>query len=126
MNAVQLPPAACDTFPKLLEHHSKTRPSRPAIREKDFGIWQTYSWDQVAAQVRDLAAGLFSLGVRRGDKVAIVGDNRPRLYWTMTAAQAMGAVPVPLYQEAVAEEMADGLGVGRGSCRERGGRDVVI
>ncbi|HEY9548305.1 MAG TPA: AMP-binding protein, partial [Kiloniellaceae bacterium] len=106
MNAVQLPPAACDTFPKLLEHHSKTRPSRPAIREKDFGIWQTYSWDQVAAQVRDLAAGLFSLGVRRGDKVAIVGDNRPRLYWTMTAAQALGAVPVPLYQDAVAEEMA--------------------
>src|SRR3546814_413214 len=106
MSAVQLPPAACDTLPKLLEHHRKTRPSRPAIREKDFGIWQTYSWDQVAAQVRDLAAGLFSLGVRRGDKVAIVGDNRPRLYWTMTAAQVLGAVPVPLYQDAVAEEMA--------------------
>ncbi|HMA16222.1 MAG TPA: AMP-binding protein, partial [Kiloniellaceae bacterium] len=106
MTALQLPPPACDTFPKLLEHHRQVRPARPAIREKDFGIWQTYSWSRVAAEVRDLAAGLLSLGVQRGDKVAIVGDNRPRLYWTMTAVQAIGAIPVPLYQDAVAEEMA--------------------
>src|SRR3546814_16422415 len=112
MSAVQLPPAACDTFPKLLEHHRKTRPSRPAIREKDFGIWQTYTWDQVAAQVRDLAAGLFSLGVRRGDQVAIVGDNRPRPSLTMTAAQVLGAVPVPISQVSVARDSAE---------RKRGG-----
>jgi long-chain acyl-CoA synthetase len=105
MSAVELPPAACDTFPKLLEHHRKVRPGRPAFREKDFGIWQTHNWGRVAEEVRALAAGLFSLGVKRGDKVAIVGDNRPRLYWTMTAVQALGAVPVPLYQDAVAEEM---------------------
>ncbi|MGF1592542.1 MAG: AMP-binding protein [Kiloniellaceae bacterium] len=106
MNAVELPPADCDTFPKLLEHHRRVRPGRAAIREKDFGIWLTHNWGIVAEQVRDLAAGLFSLGVQRGDKVAIVGDNRPRLYWTMTAVQAIGAVPVPLYQDSVAEEMA--------------------
>ena len=106
MSSVELPPADCDTFPKLLEHHRKVRPGRPAMREKDFGIWQTHNWSQVAEEVRALAAGLFSLGVQPGDKVAIVGDNRPRLYWTMTAVQAIGAVPVPLYQDSVAEEMA--------------------
>ncbi|WP_420345711.1 AMP-binding protein [Pelagibius sp.] len=106
MRKADLPPAELDTFPKLLEHHAAKRPGRPAIREKDFGIWQTHTWGQVADEVRSLAAGLVSLGVQRGDKVAIVGDNRPRLYWTMTAAQAIGAVPVPLYQDSVAEEMA--------------------
>jgi len=106
MTDLALPQAACDSFPKLLEHHRRVRPDRPAIREKDFGIWQTYSWSRVAAEVRDLAAGLLSLGVRRGNKVAIVGDNRPRLYWTMTAVQALGGIPVPLYQDAVADEMA--------------------
>jgi len=106
MSASELPPAGVDTFPKLLEHQRALRPGKPAIREKEFGIWQTHNWGHVAEEVRDLAAGLFSLGVKRGDKVAIVGDNRPRLYWTMTAAQAIGAVPVPLYQDSVAEEMA--------------------
>src|SRR3546814_15666694 len=90
MSDFKLPPAACDTFPKLLEHHRQARPDRPAIREKDFGVWQTYSWSQVAAEVRDLAAGLLSLGVRRGDKVAIVGDNRPRLYWTRSEERRVG------------------------------------
>ncbi len=104
-NTEGLPPADIDTFPKLLEYQCRTRPDRPAIREKDFGIWQTYTWGRVAEEIRALAAGLFSLGVQRGDKVAIVGDNRPRLYWTMTAVQAIGAVPVPLYQDSVAEEM---------------------
>ena len=106
MTEIELPPAACDTFPKLLERNRKLRPGRPAIRDQNFGIWQTHNWGQVAEEVRDLAAGLFSLGVKRGDKVAIVGDNRPRLYWTMTALQALGAIPVPLYQDSVAEEMA--------------------
>ena len=106
MSELRLPPAELDTFPKLLEFHAAERPGKPAIREKDFGIWQTHSWGQVAEEVRSLASGLLSLGVQRGDKVAIVGDNRPRLYWTMTAAQAIGAVPVPIYQDSVADEMA--------------------
>jgi len=94
-----------DTFPKLLLHHAATRPDAPAVREKDYGIWQTWSWSQAAQEVRALACGLAALGLRRGRNLAIVGDNRPRLYWAMTAAQALGSVPVPLYQDAVAEEM---------------------
>jgi long-chain acyl-CoA synthetase len=97
---------APDTFPRLLIEHAQTRGDRPAIREKDLGIWQTWSWKQVLDEVRSLAAGLHTLGLRRGDTLAIIGDNRPRLYWAMDAAQAIGAIPVPLYQDAVAEEMA--------------------
>ena len=97
--------AALDTFPKLLLHNASHRPDRPATREKDLGIWQTWTWSQVAEEVRALACGLAALGLKRGDKIAIVGDNRPRLYWTMTAAQVLGAVPVPLYQDSAAKEM---------------------
>ncbi len=97
---------ATDTFPKLLAKNARERPERPAAREKDLGIWQTWTWSQVAGEVRALACGLAALGLKRGDKIAIIGDNRPRLYWTMSAAQALGAVPVPLYQDSVAEEMA--------------------
>ncbi len=97
---------APDTFPRLLLEHARERGDRPAIREKDLGIWQTYSWKQALEQVRSLACGLHTLGLGRGETVAIVGDNRPRLYWAMDAAQALGAIPVPLYQDAVAEEMA--------------------
>ncbi len=95
-----------DTFPKLLQHHVQRRPKRDAMREKDLGIWQSWTWADVAVEVRSLACGLASLGLKRGDKLAIIGDNRPRLYWGMTAAQALGAVPVPLYQDSVADEMA--------------------
>ena len=99
-------PERLDTFPKLCADQAVKNGSRPAIREKDFGIWQTWTWAQVAAEVRALACGLAALGLKRGDKIAIVGDNRPRLYWTMTAAQAIGAIPVPLYQDSAAKEMA--------------------
>ena len=92
-----------DTFPRLLLHQAKARPDRPAFREKDFGIWQTWTWAQAADEVRALACGLASLGFGRGDNLAIIGDNRPRLYWSMCAAQALGGVAVPMYQDAVAE-----------------------
>src|SRR6185312_6467051 len=82
--------AALDTFPKLLLHHAARRGGRPANREKDYGIWQSWSWAEVEREVAALACGLASLGFRRGDKLAIIGDNRPRLYWAMTAAQALG------------------------------------
>ncbi|MCP4878895.1 MAG: long-chain fatty acid--CoA ligase [Gammaproteobacteria bacterium] len=95
-----------DTFPKLLHNHVKLRPDQDAIREKDLGIWQSWSWAEAAIEIRALACGLASLGLKRGEKMAIIGDNRPRLYWGMTAAQALGAIPVPLYQDAVADEMA--------------------
>ena len=98
--------SAPDTFPRLLIEHAHQRGDRPSIREKDLGIWQTYSWRQALEEVRSLACGLRILGLGRGDAVAIIGDNRPRLYWAMDAAQALGAIPVPLYQDAVADEMA--------------------
>ncbi len=95
-----------DTFPKLLLHHAKVRPQRPAIREKYLGIWQTWTWQDFADEVRALACGLAAQGFRRGAHFALVGDNRPRLYAAMCAAQCLGGVPVALYQDAVAAEMA--------------------
>ena len=93
------------TFPRLLFHHARVRPNAPAMREKYLGIWQTWTWSDVAERVRALACGLASLGFKRGDNLAIVGDNRPHLYMMMSAAQCLGGVPVPLYQDAVAAEM---------------------
>jgi long-chain acyl-CoA synthetase len=100
-NAVALP----DTFPAWVLHHARVRGDRPALREKDLGIWQTITWQQLAASARQLAHGLAQLGVAKGQHVAIVGENRPRLYLAMMAAQMLGAIPVPLYQDAVAQEM---------------------
>ena len=98
-------PSGLDVFPRLLLHHAQVRGDRPATREKDLGIWQTWTWAQVADEVRALACGLAALGFKRGMNLAIIGDNRPRLYWAMAATQSLGGVPVPLYQDAVAEEM---------------------
>src|SRR5688572_911055 len=95
-----------DTFPKLLIRNAETRGGRPAMRQKDLGIWQTFSWSRVLDEVRAFAIGLSALGIARGDKIAIIGQNRPRLYWAIAAAQSLGAVPVPLYADSVAEEMA--------------------
>jgi long-chain acyl-CoA synthetase len=94
-----------DTFPKRLLERAHQHPDKIAIREKAFGIWQEWSWRQMLGEVRALACGLTALGMQRGDKVAIVGDNRPQLYWTMVAVQCIGGVPVPLYQDAVADEI---------------------
>src|SRR6185436_12008945 len=99
-----MPVGTLDTFPKLLMHHAATRGARPAIREKDLGIWQTWTWQRFADEVRSLAAGLHAEGLRRGSHVALVSDNRPRLYAPMCAIQCLGAVPVPLYQDAFAED----------------------
>jgi long-chain acyl-CoA synthetase len=93
------------TFPRLLAENVRVRPGRPAIREKYLGIWQTLTWKQFDESARDIAGGLAALGVKRGDNVAVIGDNRPRLYASMVATQMLGAVPVPLYQDAVANEM---------------------
>ncbi|NLC35146.1 MAG: long-chain fatty acid--CoA ligase, partial [Alcaligenaceae bacterium] len=93
------------TFPAWVQYHAQHRGQRPAMREKDLGIWQTITWSQVAQQAVELANGLAALGVRKGAHVAIVGENRPRLYLAMIAAQYLGAIPVPLYQDAIAAEM---------------------
>ena len=94
-----------DTFPLLLLHQAAVRGGEPSMREKDLGIWQSWTWSQVSEEVRALACGLAELGFKRGDNLAIIGDNRPRLYWAMAAAQCLGGVPVPMYQDAVAQEM---------------------
>jgi long-chain acyl-CoA synthetase len=98
--------ATLDTFPKLLLRNARVYGSRPAFRHKDLGIWQTWSWAQVLDAVRAYAVGLHRLGLRRGDTIAIVGSNRPKLYWSLMAAQTLGAIPVPVYADAVADELA--------------------
>ncbi len=94
-----------DTFPKLLRRNVQQRPDVPAYREKEYGIWQTYSWKDVYDNSRSLALGMAELGLKRGDAVAIIGSNRPQLYWVFAATQALGALPVPIYQDGVAEEI---------------------
>ena len=94
-----------DTFPKLVRDNAERFASRVAIREKDYGIWQSYTWRDYFDQARLIALGLASLGFARGDKTAIIGDNRPQLYWAVMATQALGGVPVPIYQDSVEKEM---------------------
>jgi long-chain acyl-CoA synthetase len=99
-------PAPADTFPKLLLRNARSFGARPAMRHKDLGIWQTWTWAQVCDQILGLAAGLHRLGLKRGETVAIVGANRPKLYWSVAAVQALGAIPVPVYADAVADELS--------------------
>ncbi len=106
MNAAGKADSKPDTFPKLLVRNARLFADRPAVRHKDLGIWQTWTWQQVCDDARAYAMGLHRLGVRRGDTVAIVGGNRPRLYMSIMAAQILGAVPVPVYADAVANELA--------------------
>ena len=96
---------ALDTFPKLYSRNAAIRGDRPAMRHKDRGIWQTWTWAQAWANVRALAHAYSALGVGPGDKIAIVGSNRPAMYWSIAAAQTLRAIPVPVYADAVADEM---------------------
>jgi long-chain acyl-CoA synthetase len=92
------------TFPRLLLDHATQRPQAPAMREKEYGIWQTLSWADLATLVQRVACGLHEAGLTRGEHMVVIGANRPRMYATMLAAQALGAIPVPLYQDAVGGE----------------------
>ena len=94
-----------DTFPKFLLRNAEQYGKRPAMRLKEYGVWQSWTWRQLLDEIRCYSLGLQQLGVQAGDKVAIVGSNRPRLYWSFAALQALGAIPVPVYAESVAEEM---------------------
>jgi long-chain acyl-CoA synthetase len=95
-----------DTLPKVLLRNAAQYADRPAMRHKDYGIWQTWSWQELCDEVRAFAVGLRKIGLERGDAVSIIGDNRPRLYAAIAAVQSLGGIPVPVYQDAVAEEMA--------------------
>src|ERR1700683_3486837 len=87
--------AGADTFAKLLAHNAVRFADRPAMRHKIFGIWRTWTWAELLDEVRAYAMGLHRLGLRRGDRIGIIGTNRPKLYWSMMAAQMLGAIPVP-------------------------------
>ena len=88
-----------DTVPKLLLRNAAQFGARPALRHKDLGIWQTWTWAQLKDEVRAFALGLRKLGLNRGDAVAVIGDNRPRLYAAFAAVQSIGGVAVPIYQD---------------------------
>ena len=92
------------TFPRLLLQHASRRPAAAAMREKEYGIWQALTWARLAQMVEHLACGLHQAGLTRGEHMVVVGANRPRLYATMLAAQSLGAIPIPLYQDAVGAE----------------------
>ena len=94
-----------DTFPKLVRLNARRLGNKVAIREKDLGIWQASTWSQYFEEARLIAIGLGSLGFARGERVAIVGDNRPQLYWAVMAVQALGGIPVPIYQDSIEKEM---------------------
>ena len=98
--------AATDTLPKLLRGHARSSGRKPGMREKDRGIWQTHTWSECYGHVRDFALGLAAAGFARGDKLSVLGDNRARLYWAQMAAQALGGMSVPLYQDSIARELA--------------------
>jgi len=98
-------PADLRTAPELLLHHAAVRGNKTAMREKEYGIWQSWTWTQMKDEILSLANGLASIGFKRGDKLGIIGANRPQLYWGMCAAQCLGGIPVPLYKDMVAEEL---------------------
>ncbi|WP_299846272.1 AMP-binding protein [uncultured Paracoccus sp.] len=106
----QSPAGEAESIPALLARNAARMGARPAYREKEFGVWQSWTWAETAEEVRAIALGFLVLGLKPGDHVAVIGRNRPAHYWSMIAAQMCGAVPVPLYQDAVAEEMAYVLG----------------
>ena len=96
----------CQSVPALLRRNANQFADDPAYREKEFGIWQTWTWAETEREVEAFALGLINLGVQEGDFIAVIGRNRPYLYWSIVATQSVGAIPVPVYQDAVAEEMA--------------------
>ncbi len=97
------------SVPRLLARNAASFGSRAAYREKEFGIWQSWTWSEAAKEVDAIALGLLTLGVNKGDHIAIIGRNRPMLYWSIVAVQSTGCVPVPLYQDAAADEVAYAL-----------------
>jgi long-chain acyl-CoA synthetase len=95
-----------DTFPKLLVENARRFPNDVAVREKEFGIWNLYSWADSLARVKSLALGLAAVGVKRGDVVAILGKNRPEWLWGELAVHAVGGLSMGVYQDSMNAEVA--------------------
>ncbi|WP_370322184.1 long-chain fatty acid--CoA ligase [Oricola sp.] len=128
-STVQAGARALDTFPQYLLWNAERFSTRIAMRHKDHGIWKSWNWAELAAEIRAFSLGLRAIGLQSGDKVAIVGHNRPRLYWTFAAVQALGGVPVPVYADSVAEEMVYVLnhaGVRFAVCQDQEQVDKVL
>ena len=96
--------AELSTLPEYMLRNAREMGDQPAMRDKYLGIWKTYTWSQYAQEVRDFALGIASLSFKRGDKLGIIGNNLPKLYWAQVAAQSIGGTAVPVYQDAIAKE----------------------
>jgi long-chain acyl-CoA synthetase len=94
------------TLPEYMLQNARTMAAEPAMRVKEFGIWKTFTWADYTDQVRAFSLGLASLGFGREDKLGIIGSNIPSLYWAQVAAQCLGGMPVPVYQDSIAKELA--------------------
>jgi len=128
-STVQAGANAPETFPQYLLLNAERYASRTAMRHKDNGIWKSWTWAEMADEIRAFSMGLAAIGLKKGDKVAIVGHNRPRLYWAFAAVQALGAVPVPVYADSVAEEMTyvlDHAGVHFAVCQDQEQVDKLL
>ena len=99
-------PEIYDTLPKLLSHNATNWPDAVALREKDFGIWNAYSWADYNARVRSFALAMAELGVGPGDVVGLIGDNRPDWVIGEVAAHAAGAMSLGMYRDALDDEVA--------------------
>ena len=98
-------PERVETLPQCLVRNARRAPGRPALREKERGIWREYTRAECLAAVQDFAHGLLALGLERGDKLAVISDNRPQALWAILGAQAVGGVAVPLFQDAIGREL---------------------
>ncbi len=122
-------PAALSSLPHYLLRNADTWSDRIAMRHKDLGVWRQWSWAEMAGEIERYSIGLAELGVAAGDRVAVVGANRPVLYWSFAALQAIGAVPVPVYADSVAEEMSfvlDHAGVRFAVCQDQEQVDKLL
>jgi len=117
------------SLPHYLLRNSEQYVNRVAMRHKDMGIWREWSWGDICSEVQQYAIGLKELGLQPGDKVAIIGANRPKLYWSFSAIQSIGAIPVPMYSDSVAEEMVyvlEHAGVRFAVCQDQEQVDKVL
>jgi long-chain acyl-CoA synthetase len=95
------------TLPKvLIETARRYGDSKAAMREKEFGIWRPITWKKYLENVKNIALGLVSLGLKRGDKVAMIGDNRPEGLWMEMATLSIGGIAVWLFQDSLMDEVA--------------------
>ena len=117
------------SMPHYLLRNAEQLDTRVAMRHKDLGIWREWTWGELLVEIRRFSLGLIEVGMQPGDKVAIIGNNRPRLYWTFAAVQAAGGVPVPVYADSVAEEMSyvlDHAGITIAVCQDQEQVDKVL